>query len=53
MKVNGGVEEGRKRGGEWAKKKRKKVRGGGYRVGERGRGKEKERGRVGRWINRR
>jgi hypothetical protein len=40
-------------GGTKNKKKREKVRGGGYRVGEREWGKEKECGRVGRWINRR
>jgi hypothetical protein len=41
IKGNGGVEEGRKREGRDEKKKREKVRGGGYRVGERGWGKEK------------
>jgi hypothetical protein len=42
---------GAKERGGGIKKKRKSQRGG-YRVGERV-GKEKERGRVGRWINRR
>jgi hypothetical protein len=44
----GGAKE---RGEGWKeRKKREKVRGGGYRVEERGWGKEKECGRVGRWI---
>jgi hypothetical protein len=41
IKGNGGAEEGRKREGRDEKKKREKVRGGGYRVG--GEGGEKKR----------
>jgi hypothetical protein len=53
IKGNGGVEEGRKgEGRDERKKKKRKGQRRGYRVGGEW-GKEKERGRVGRWINRR